>query len=289
METRIVDNRSEFETKAQNRTEKGGVSPWISWGAIFGGLASGISTYLLLALFGLAAGMTAIDPQSADPVGNVPIIAAVWTSISLVLSAFVGGYVAARMSGMSRLADGILHGLVAWGVSTVVFAFLITTSVGAVLGGAFSLVGSGAKTIAGGAAATAGGVGASQSTQNQLESLIKGGSTGGTISSESMTSLQQSLSNGDRNGAISIMVNQMGFTEDRATQVVDRGLSLFGSTQNLPQQARDTATTAVSGLTKASWGLFVGVLLSMGLGIFGGAIGAKATQKRRHPLPIGSH
>jgi hypothetical protein len=82
------------------------------------------------------------------------------------------------------------------------------------------------------------------------------------------------------------MVNQMGFTRDRATQIVDRGLILFGSAQNLPQQARDAATSTVSGLTKVSWGLFAGVLLSMGLGIFGGAIGAKASQKRRHPLPI---
>lgn len=281
METRIIDNRAEY----QNRIEKKGYFPWISWGAILGGLASGISTYLLLALFGLAAGLTAIDPQSADPVGNVPIVAGIWTSISLVLSAFVGGYVAARMSGMSRLADGILHGLVAWGVSTVVFAFLITTSVGAVLGGAFSLIGSSARTVAGGVAATAGGVAGSESAQNQLESLIKG-STGGEINKESMSSLQQRLTDGDRDGAISVMVNQMGFTQDRATQVVDRGLILFGSAQNLPQQARDTATTAVSGLTKISWALFAGVLLSLGLGVLGGAIGAKASQRRRHPLPI---
>lgn len=279
MESRTFEGRT-YERKAY--------FPWISWGAIFGGLASGMGTYIMLALLGLAAGMTAINPQSADPVGNVPMITGIWTSISLILAAFVGGYVAARMSGLSRLADGILHGLVAWGASTLLFAFLITTSIGTVLGGAFSLVGQGAKTIAGGAAVTAGGVAGSQSSQNQLESLIKGsGAGGGEINRESLANVQESLSRGDREGAINVMTSQMGFSRERATQVVDQGAGLLGSAQNLPQQARDTATTAVSGISKISWGLFAGVLLSMGLGIAGGVVGSKATVKRRNPLPSG--
>ncbi|HEY3308977.1 MAG TPA: hypothetical protein VGJ93_11030 [Desulfuromonadaceae bacterium] len=278
MESKTFEGRT-YERKAY--------FPWISWGAIFGGLASGMGTYIMLALLGLAAGMTAINPQSAEPLGKVPLITGIWTSISLILAAFMGGYVAARMSGLSRLADGILHGLVAWGASTLVFAFLITTSIGAVLGGAFSLVGQGAKTIAGGAAVTAGGVAGSPSSQNQLESLIKGSGGGGEINRQSLANLQERLSSGDREGAVNVLVSQMGFSQERATQVVNQGIGLVGSAQNLPQQARDTATTAVSGLSKISWGLFVGVLLSMGLGVAGGVVGSKATVKRRNPLPSG--
>ncbi len=276
METRI--------TSEGRITEKRTYFPWISWGAIFGGLASGLGIYLLLALLGLAAGITAVDPQSSEPVGNAPLITGIWTSISLVLSAFVGGYVAARMSGLTRLADGMMHGLVAWSISTLVFAFIITTTVGSIVGGAFSLLGQGAKAAAGGAAATAGGVSGSPGAQTQLESLLKGSSGQGDISRESMTSLQQRLSSGDRGGAVDIMVNQMGFTPDRAEAVVDQGMVLFGSAQNLPEQARGAASSAVSGLTKVSWGLFIGVLLSMALGILGGAVGAKASVKRRNPI-----
>jgi hypothetical protein len=264
-------------------TEKRSYFPWISWGAIFGGLASGMGTYLLLALLGLAAGLTAINPQAAEPMGKAPLITGIWTSISLVLSAFVGGYVAARMSGLSRLADGMLHGLVAWSVSTLVFAFAITTSVGSMLGGAFSILGQGAKAAAGGAAVTAGGVSGSQGAQTQLESLLKGSSGKGEISKASMSNLQSKLSSGDRDGAINVMVSEMGFTRDRAETMVDQGMALFGSVRNLPQQAEQAASSAVSGLTKVSWGLFAGVLLSMALGIFGGAVGAKAAVKRRNP------
>src|SRR4051812_26035720 len=97
------------ETMTQSRKT---VLPSISWGAIFGGLASGLGMYLLLALLGIAAGLSAVNPQAAEPVGRVPMFTTIWTGISMIASAFVGGYVATRLSGMSRLADGILHGFV---------------------------------------------------------------------------------------------------------------------------------------------------------------------------------
>lgn len=258
--------------------------PWISWGAIFGGIASGMATYLLLALLGIAVGLTAIEPQSAEPVGKVPLGALVWTGISMVLAAFVGGYVAARMSGLSRLADGIFHGLVAWGVSTLVFAYLITTSVGNIVGGAFGMIGQTMK-VAGGAAVTAGGAAGAGASQSQLESLLKGGSTRGNIDQQSLQALQRNLQQGDRNGAINVMVGQMGFTNDRARQIVDQGMALYGKSQQLPEQARDVAASSVSGLAKASWGLFIGVLLSLALGVGGGAIGSRATIRRTSGVP----
>lgn len=274
-----------YETHTTSQISSRTRFPAISWGGIFAGLSSGLAIQLLLTLFGLAAGLSAVDPQSAEPVGRVPLMAGIWTGISLILSAFVGGYVAARMSGFSRLADGLLHGMVAWGLSTVIFAYALTTSAGSLIGGAFNIAGQGAKVVAGGAAATASGVAGSQSAQSQLETLLKGsGGGGGEINRESVTALQQRLSAGDRDGAISIMVNQMGFSEDRATQVADKGTGLLGSAQSLPQQGRDVATSAVSGLSKVSWGLFAALFLSMILGVSGGALGSRATVRRRHPL-----
>lgn len=275
----------EVQTVETRTTGKKPVFPWISWGAIFAGLASGLSSYLLLALLGLAAGLSAVNPQSGEPLGKVPLLTAAWTGISLILSAFVGGYVAARMSGLSRIADGLLHGFVAWGASTLLFAYFLSTSVGSAVGGAFGIIGQGAKTLAGGAAVTAGGISGSKSAQGRLEALLKGSAGGGgNISTDSVKNLQRRFSAGDRDGAIDVMVNQMGFTQDRATQLADQGMALFGSAQNLPQNTRDIATSAVSGLTKVSWALFVAVLLSAAVGVAGGAVGAKATVKRRHPI-----
>src|SRR4051812_7722861 len=74
----------------------------IRWGAIIAGLVSGTASYLLLALLGLAVGLTAVDPTSAEPIGRVPLATGIWTGVSLLISAFIGGYVAGRMSGLSR-------------------------------------------------------------------------------------------------------------------------------------------------------------------------------------------
>lgn len=271
-------------TQGTSTTTRGRTSPWISWGAIFGGLASGTASYLLLALLGLAVGLTAINPQSGEPLGKVPLATGIWTGISLIISAFIGGYVAARLSGLSRRTDGLLYGFVSWGISTIFFAYLVTTSVGSVLGGTFNILGQGVKAVAGGAAATAGGVAGSPSAQDQLQSMLKSAGAGTDVSKESISNLQDRLKGGDRDGAISVMVNQMGFREDRATQLVDKALVLYSSGQNMPQEARDVASSAVSGLSAAAWSLFIGLVLSLALGLFGGAAGSRAVDKRRHPM-----
>jgi hypothetical protein len=257
--------------------------PWISWGAIFGGLASGLATFILLALLGLAAGFTAVDPQEAEPVGRAPLITGIWTGISMLISAFVGGYIAARISGFSRKGDGMLHGFVVWGVNTVFFVYLVTTSVGSLLGGTFNVLGQGIKATAGAVGQAAGGAAASPETRDQLESLITGSAGGATITQESMERLRQSLSAGDRQGAVNIMVNEMGFAPDRAEATVDQAMTMQGAIQQLPP-AEEVAEKAVTGLTAASWTLFVAMLLSLALSIFGGAAGSRGVVKRRSPL-----
>lgn len=245
---------------------------WISWGAVFAGLVVGTASYLLLTLLGIAAGLSAVEPQAAQPVGAVPVATGIWTGISLLIAAFVGGYVAARMSGLSRLTDGMFHGFVAWGITTLLFAYLTTTAMGSLLGGAFSMLG---QSLRGAAQVVTGAPGG-----GQLETLIKGDSGGGNITPEALRTLQDRLQAGDRQGAVDIMVNQMGFTQERANQVVDQALMLFGQGGQASQQARQAADQAVSALATASWWLFFGILLSMALGIWGGAIGARSTSHR---------
>jgi len=263
------------------------VLPSISWGAIFGGLASGMATYLLLALLGIAAGLSAVNPQAAEPVGRVPMFATIWTGISMIASAFLGGYVATLMSGRSRLSDGILHGLVAWGLSTLLFAYIITTSAGSVLGGAFRAVGEGLKAAGGAVTGAAGTAASSPEIRSKLEALVSGGG-GLTAKKESLEKLQKQLQAGDRDGAVSTMVNEMGISHDRAAGMVDQGMSVVASarqaTAQLPEKAKEVAGAAVSGARTATWVLFAALLLSMAVSLGGGAVGAKAAAKRRAPL-----
>jgi hypothetical protein len=273
MATTVMETRA-GETRAGLTRPR---MPYISWGAVFGGLAAGMATFFLLALFGIAAGFTAIDPTAAEPVGRVPTFAGIWTGFSMLLGAFVGAYVAARMSGMSRRSDGLLHGFVAWGVSTLFFVYLVTTGIGALLGGTFAVLGQGVQAAAG----AAGGVATSPTAQQQMEQLITG-SPGAQITGESLSNLQQQMSAGNREGAIGVLVGEMGFTRDRAEVVVDQGMAIMGTAQQV--EGQEVAATAVEGLSRATWFLFAGVLLSLAVALGGGYLGAKAIVARRTPL-----
>ncbi len=117
-----------------------GVMSGIRWGAVFAGIVAGFGLYLLLTLFGAAAGLSVVGPQAAQMGEGVSIWAAIWGVVSMLAAAFVGGWVAARMSLLRRRIDGMLHGFVTWGLTTLIFAFFVTTAAG-ILGGALDLQG----------------------------------------------------------------------------------------------------------------------------------------------------
>jgi hypothetical protein len=89
-------------------------------------MAVGIALHLLLMVAGTALGVGLIN-DSAPAVGLGDFV---WNVASMLVAAFFGGYVAARVSGMRRRADGLLHGAVAWGATTVLFAALTLTFLG---------------------------------------------------------------------------------------------------------------------------------------------------------------
>lgn len=258
-------------------SQEAGRQPYFSpirWTAIFAGLAGGLASYMLLSLLGIAVGLTAVDPQSTDPVGSVPVATGVWTGISMLVGAFIGGYISGRMSGLFRRADGMLHGFVAWGSTTLLFAVIMTTALGTALGGTFRILG---QTIAAGVQATAT-TAPNQNLTERLSAIITG-SAEATVTPESLNAVRQQLAANDRQAAVSVMVNEMGFTQARANQIVDQLLPLFGPQGE--QRVRDATEQATNALSVASWWLFAGLLLSLGLGMFGGLLGTRASGNRQ--------
>lgn len=242
----------------------------IRWGAVFAGVVSGTASYLLLALLGVAVGLTAVDPRAAEPVGSVPLGTGIWTGVSMLVGAFIGGYVAGHMSGLARSIDGMLHGFVSWGATTLLYVALAATALGAVLGGTFRIISQGVQAAAPAVQESGGG----QNALSQLQALIgQGGQV--QIDADSLKSVQQALAAGDREKAVNIMVTEMGVERQNATQIVEKVGPLL-STQNI----REGAAQATEAATATSWWLFIGLLLSLALGIAGGATGARANANR---------
>ncbi len=280
MEAQVIESQRLVSRKPQ-------FSP-IRWSAVFAGIAVGVASYLLMALLGIAVGLTAVDPQAAEPAAGIPIATGIWTGASMLISAFVGGYVAGRLSGLSRLGDGLLHGFVAWASVTLVFAYMMTSAASSVLGGTFSVLGRGLQGAGQVAAVTTdpqrnqSPSAANEGLLSQLQSVITGAG-GADISGENMNALQARLQAGDREGAVDVMVNQMGFTQARADQTVDKAMLVFGPGGE--QRVRNAADTAVSALTAASWWLFVVLALSLAISVWAGVKGVRATSQRTpgHP------
>lgn len=121
----------------------------ISWAAVFAGVILAMVVQLLLSMLGTGIGMSTVDPAQGDtPAGKtLGIGAGIWWSVSSLIALYTGGWVSAHLAGVPRKVDGVLHGLLTWGLSTLLMLYLLTTTVGAMIGGAFKLVGGVASTV----------------------------------------------------------------------------------------------------------------------------------------------
>jgi hypothetical protein len=116
-------------------------TPRITWSAVFAGWAVGLTLQMVLTVAGLGLGAWTIDLHAADPGQDIPIGAGIWTGLSMLLSAFSGGYTTASCARSTDRGDGLYHGVVVWAVSWLVFAWLTTTAMATMIGGAFSIFG----------------------------------------------------------------------------------------------------------------------------------------------------
>jgi len=280
----------------------------IKWGAIFAGLFVGVATQMVLTLLGLAIGAWSIDLQEAKPMGSIPLGTGIWSAISMLIAAFVGGYVAARMGGIYSRPDGMFHGIVVWAVNWLVFAWLATTAMSFMVGGVFNALGTAIKSVSQGVGSAvtraAGGTNVDISmddVRRQIESVLQ--ATGkkelqpgeikkdvGTVTGKAQAGkpldqvadsawkeLQQKLMTLDRDAAINVMVNKFGMSEAQARQVVQSTIGAIApikeTVQNVKEQSVDIANTAISRIGSAAWWLFLLALLTLGLSAGGGAVG----------------
>lgn len=114
----------------------------VSWGAILAGVVTALVTQLILNMVGIGIGASTLDPMTGDNpgAGSFSIGAGIWWALSGIVAAFVGGFVASRLSGRPKESTGGWHGLTSWAATTLLVFYLLSTAVGSLVGGAFSTV-----------------------------------------------------------------------------------------------------------------------------------------------------
>ncbi len=133
----------------------------VSWSAIFAGIVLVLAVEVLLNMLGAGIGLGLVNPAgSGTPnASSFGIAAGLWWLVSTIIALVFGCYVAARLAAVASRWDGVLHGLVIWGGTVLITVYLLTSAIGGVIGGAFSVVGgtvSAAGSVVGGTAAGAG-------------------------------------------------------------------------------------------------------------------------------------
>lgn len=237
----------------------------IRWSAVLAGVAVGISVQLVLTLLGIASGLSLTSVQTGEAPGTGALV---WAGISMLISALIGAYVAGRMSGLKRKTDGMLHGVVSWAVTTLLFVVLATSAGGSLLSGLFSSVSQGATSVAQGAGGGAGGMTAMLNRQ-----------LGTNVNPQDMRAVQEHIAAGRRDQAIDYMSSNMGVQRDRASTIVDQALILSGSPEQASPEGRAAADRAVRGASTAAWTVFGAVAISLALSFLGGALGALGARR----------
>jgi hypothetical protein len=111
----------------------------ISWGAVLAGVVVALVTQILLNLLGIGIGAATLDPTVGDnpSATSFSIGAGIWFALSTILAALAGGYTAGRLAGIPRESTAGWHGLTAWALTTLVIFYLLGSTVGGLLGGAY--------------------------------------------------------------------------------------------------------------------------------------------------------
>lgn len=131
----------------------------VSWGAIFAGAAAAAALAMILLMLGTGLGLSSVSPWgnhglSAETIGVATIA---WLMFTQIAASGMGGYLAGRLrtkwvrthSHEIYFRD-TAHGFLAWAVASLLSAVLLTSAIGAIVGGSAKAVGS----MAGSAAST---------------------------------------------------------------------------------------------------------------------------------------
>jgi hypothetical protein len=123
----------------------------VSWGAVFAGAAAAAALSLILLLLGTGLGLSSVSPWSTEGIdaSTFGVSSILWITFMQLAASAVGGYMAGRLRTKWAGVHGdevyfrdTAHGMLAWAIATLGTAALLTSVVGAILGGGVQAAGS---------------------------------------------------------------------------------------------------------------------------------------------------
>ena len=278
--------------------------PRISWGAVFAGAVVAVAIGLMLNALGAGVGAAMVDATQRDTpsASSFGIAAAVWLLVSNLIGLWVGGYVAARLSGNADGTDAGLHGMAVWATAFLISAVLV----GNVISGAASTATNAASNVIGGVArgagaaipAMTGGQGneganggglaaAAQGVVDRVQATLASGGDPKAMTSDQrkaeMATLAArrvtdgSLSQPDRDRLNALVAAEYNLSpQDAQARVQQAEQQATQAAQRAEEQARKAADAAATGAATAAFAVFGTMLLGALAAVLGARSGTRA-------------
>ena len=127
--------RNENVVLARGRTD---------WGAIWGGVFTFVAIWSVFGVLGMAIFASVANPNTQNPVTGMSVGMGVWAVILTIIAMYVAGLETGRLAAVTSRHDGLVHGMIMFGLSVV--AALVVSAIGGlslssgpgVAGGAYS-------------------------------------------------------------------------------------------------------------------------------------------------------
>ncbi|TNM64975.1 PhnA-like protein [Aliirhizobium smilacinae] len=263
----------------------------VSWSAIFAGVVLALAIQFLLNLLGVGIGAAVLDPAQYDnpEASTFSIAGGIWFVVAGIIASFVGGYAASRLSGRPSHTTGGYQGVTTWAVTTLVILYLLTTSVGALIGGAFSglssIVGGVGQTAATAATTAAPALANSTNPMAGIGQQIRdasGGNDPAALRDAAVASVQAAVTGNEataadaRNRAADAVAKAQNIPIEQArTQVAQYEKTYRDNIAAAKQKALDAAQTATKAVSAGAILGFIALLLGAVAAWFGGSYGTK--------------
>lgn len=98
-----------------------------NWGAIWSGVFTFVAIWSIFGTLGAAIFASAANPNAAHPVTGMSVGIAVWSVILTIIAMYVAGRVTGHLARIGNSRDGVVHGMIMFGLSVtsvIVFTLL---------------------------------------------------------------------------------------------------------------------------------------------------------------------
>ncbi|MDB6452898.1 PhnA-like protein [Falsirhodobacter sp. 20TX0035] len=258
----------------------------ISWGAVLAGVAVALIVHVLLSLLGIGIGMATLDPGTGDnpAASTFSVASAAWYAVSGIIAAFAGGFVAARLSGRATAQIGGLHGLTVFAVTTLFMLYLLSSSIGSIVGGTFSGISSAVGGLSQTVAQAAGPALENANPLDALERQVRSTGNDPEALRQNAVDAIRALATADENGAdaarqeaAQALADARNIPLPEAQQQVAQMEQQYRETvEQARQTAVEAADTAANALTVGALAAFVALLAGAIAAFLGGRSGVVA-------------